>query len=60
MSKISVLCFFLDVDDTDYGIDHYWPSKSENVGMLVAKAGPQPLEANDIVIEFFDGFSSER
>jgi hypothetical protein len=52
-----VLLLPLDVDDTDYGLDHYWPSKTENVGMLVAKAGPQPIEANDIVVGFFDGFS---
>ncbi|KAE9973686.1 hypothetical protein BLS_003474 [Venturia inaequalis] len=40
--------------------DHYWPSKTENVGMLVAKAGPQPIEANDIVIGFFDKFRLEN
>jgi poly(3-hydroxybutyrate) depolymerase len=37
--------------------DHYWPSKTENVGMLVAKAPLQPIEANDIVISFFDRFA---
>ncbi|TID26995.1 hypothetical protein E2P81_ATG01454 [Venturia nashicola] len=36
------------------GGGHYWPSKTENTGMLVAMAGPQPIEASDIVIDFFD------
>ena len=57
MSNFFLSLLLLNVDDTDYGLDHYWPSKLENVGMLVAKAGPQPIEADDIVVEFFDGFS---
>lgn len=28
-----------------------------NIDMAVAGVGPQPIEANDIVIDFFDNFS---
>jgi hypothetical protein len=36
---------------------HDWPSKTVNLDMLVAGMGPQPIEANDIVMEFFDMFT---
>ncbi|KUL88368.1 hypothetical protein ZTR_04887 [Talaromyces verruculosus] len=36
---------------------HDWPSKKINFDMLAAGMGPQPIEANDIVTEFFDQFS---
>lgn len=36
---------------------HDWPSKTINFDMLAAGMGPQPIEANDIVTEFFDQFS---
>ncbi|KAJ9256118.1 CAZyme family CE1 [Paecilomyces variotii] len=36
---------------------HDWPSKTMNIDMAVAGVGPQPIEANDIVIDFFDSFS---
>lgn len=38
-------------------IGHDWPSKTINFDMLAAGMGPQPIEANDIVTEFFDLFS---
>ncbi|QDS70705.1 hypothetical protein FKW77_001844 [Venturia effusa] len=40
------------------GGDHYWPSMTMTISMMVAKAGPQPIEANDIIIDFFDKFNS--
>ncbi|KAK2761253.1 hypothetical protein FQN54_001775 [Arachnomyces sp. PD_36] len=36
---------------------HNWPSKTINLNMAVSGFGPQPIEANDIVTEFFDSFS---
>lgn len=38
-------------------VGHDWPSKTINFDMLAAGMGPQPIEANDIVTEFFDQFS---
>jgi len=38
-------------------MDHYWPSKSLDFSMIAAGAGPQPIEANDIIIGFFEQFS---
>lgn len=36
---------------------HDWPSKSRNINMLVAGMGPQPIEANELVINFFNQYS---
>ncbi|KAJ5232912.1 Alpha/Beta hydrolase protein [Penicillium chermesinum] len=36
---------------------HDWPSRTINADMIVAGMGPQPIEANDLVIDFFDQFS---
>ncbi|KAH8700102.1 hypothetical protein BGW36DRAFT_123126 [Talaromyces proteolyticus] len=38
-------------------LGHDWPSKTINFDMMAAGMGPQPIEANDIVIDFFDQFS---
>lgn len=43
------------ISHSDLG--HDWPSKTMNIDMAVAGVGPQPIEANDIVIDFFDNFS---
>jgi hypothetical protein len=42
-----------------YDLGHDWPSQIINIDMAVAGVGPQPIEANDIVIDFFDKFSLE-
>lgn len=40
-----------------FSTGHDWPSKTINFDMIAAGMGPQPIEANDIVIDFFDQFS---
>lgn len=38
-------------------LGHDWPSKSRNINMLVAGMGPQPIEANELIVEFFNQYS---
>lgn len=38
-------------------LGHDWPSKSRNINMLVAGMGPQPIEANELIIDFFNQYS---
>ena len=38
-------------------LGHDWPSKSRNINMLVAGMGPQSIEANELIVEFFNQYS---